>query len=61
MTSLCVASVMMSTVVSRLKEIGIRIAVGYSLNQIQRLFIMEVIFIILMSSTLAILIEFCTN
>lgn len=60
MTSLCIASVMMSSLVSRLKEIGIRIAVGYSINQIQKLFITEVLFIILMSSLLASIFAVCT-
>ncbi len=60
MTSLCIASVMMSSLVSRLKEIGIRIAVGYSINQIQKLFITEVLFIIIMSSLLASIFAVCT-
>jgi ABC-type antimicrobial peptide transport system permease subunit len=60
MTSLGMASVMISSVVSRSKEIGIRIAVGYSTKHIQKLFIMEVLLIILLSSLVSIIISIYT-
>lgn len=60
MTSLGMASVMISSVVSRSKEIGIRIAVGYSIKHIQKLFIMEVLLIILVSSLVSIIISVYT-
>jgi putative ABC transport system permease protein len=61
MTALEIASIMLSSVVARKREIGIRIAMGYSIRKIQNLIVGEILFILMLAALVAILIALWTT